>query len=82
MIKRFCDICSKEIQGLKDGIYEERYTLVIEDPANLTRLGGQLGKVSPVIEMKLQNSNNTDICRECLEKILIKEFHRRAASKE
>jgi hypothetical protein len=82
MIKRFCDICSKEILGLKDGIYEERYTLVIEDPANLTRLGGQLGKVSPVIEMKLQNSNNTDICRECLEKILIKEFHRRAASKE
>lgn len=82
MIKRFCDICSKEILGLKDGIYEERYTLVIEDPANLTRLGGQLGKVSPVIEMKLQNSNNTDICRECLEKILIKEFHRRAADKE
>lgn len=82
MIKRFCDICSKEILGLKDGIYEERYTLVIEDPANLTRLGGQLGKMNPVIEMKLQNSNNTDICRECLEKILIKEFHRRAADKE
>jgi hypothetical protein len=82
MIKRFCDICSKEILGLKDGIYEERYTLVIEDAANLSRLGGQLGKVSPVIEMKLQNSNNTDICRECLEKILVKEFHRRAAGKE
>jgi hypothetical protein len=82
MIKRFCDICSKEILGLKDGIYEERYTLVIEDAANLSRLGGQLGKVSPVIEMKLQNSNNTDICRECLEKILVKEFHRRAVSKE
>lgn len=82
MIKRFCDICGVEIQGLKDGIYEERYTLVIEDPANLTRLGGQLGKMNPVIEMKLQHSNNTDICRECLEKILIKEFHRRAATKE
>ena len=38
MIKRFCDVCGVEIQGLKDGIYEERYTLVIEDPANLTRL--------------------------------------------
>ena len=61
MIKRFCDICGKEIMGLKDGIYEERYTLVIEDPANLTRLGGQLGKMNPVIEMKLQNCNNTPI---------------------
>ncbi|NCD24795.1 MAG: hypothetical protein EOL86_04265 [Deltaproteobacteria bacterium] len=81
MIKRFCDICGAEIQGLKDGIYEERYTLHIEDPLNLTRLGGQLGKMNPVIEMKLQNCNNTDICRECLEKILIKEFHRRSADK-
>ena len=80
MIKRFCDICGKEILGLKDGIYEERYSLVIEDQANLTRLGVQLGKLNPIIEMKLQNSNNTDICRECLEKILVKEFHRRAAA--
>ena len=82
MIKRFCDICGVEIQSLKDGIYEERYTLVIEDPANLSRLGGQLGKMNPVIEMKLQNSNNTDICREWLEKVLVKEFHRRAKVKE
>ncbi len=81
MIKRFCDICGVEIQGLKDGIYEERYTLHIEDPVNLTRLGGQLGKMNPVIEMKLQNCNNTDICRECLEKILVKEFHRRVKDK-
>ena len=78
MIKRFCDICGKEIMGLKDGIYEERYTLVIEDPSNLTRLGGQLGKMNPVIEMKLQNCNNTDICRQRLEQILVKEFRRRA----
>ena len=77
MIKPFCDICGVEIQGLKDGIYEERYTLDIEDPANLTRLGGQLGKMNPIIEMKLSNCNNTDICRGCLEEILIKEFHRR-----
>ncbi len=77
MIKRFCDICGVEIQGLKDGIYEERYTLDIEDPANLTRLGGQLGKMNPIIEMKLSNCNNTDICRGCLEEILIKEFHHR-----
>ena len=82
MIKRFCDICGTEILGLKDGIYEERYTLVIEDPANLSRLGGQLGKMNPVIEMKLQNCNNTDICRACLEKVLVKEFHRRAKGDE
>lgn len=78
MIKRFCDICGVEIQGLRDGIYEERYSLEIEDPANLSRLGGQMGKLNPIIEMKLSNCNNTDICRACLEKLLIKEFHRRA----
>lgn len=81
MIKRFCDICAVEILGLKDGIYEERYTLVIEDPANLTRLGGQKGQMNPVIEMKLSNCNNTDICRQCLETILVKEFGRRAKDK-
>lgn len=78
MIRRFCDICGVEIKGLKDGIYEERYTLVIEEPANLSSLGGQLGKMNPVIEMKLSNCNNTDICRKCLEKILMKEFRRRS----
>jgi len=82
MIKRFCDVCGMEILGLKEGIYEDRFTLCIEDPVNLTRLGGQLGKMNPAIEMRLQHCNNTDICRECLEKILIKEFHRRAKSKE
>ncbi|GAB1409982.1 hypothetical protein MASR1M90_11360 [Desulfovibrionales bacterium] len=76
MIKRFCDMCEVEIKGLKDGIYEERYTLVLEDPATLTRLGGQLGKINPVIEMKLSNCNNTDICRKCLEEILMTEFKR------
>lgn len=81
MIKRFCDICGAEIQGLKDGIYEERYSLVIGDPGNLTKLGGQLGKLNPVIEMKLQNCNNTDICRSCLETILAQEFRRRARGK-
>ncbi|MDI3493459.1 MAG: hypothetical protein PWQ64_1862, partial [Desulfomicrobiaceae bacterium] len=29
MIRRFCDICGTEIQGLTDGIFEERYTLAI-----------------------------------------------------
>lgn len=78
MIKRFCDICEVEILGLKDGIYEQRYTLVIEEPLNLTRLGGQLGTLQPIIEIKLQNSNNTDICRTCLEEILRKEFQGRS----
>lgn len=78
MIKRFCDICEVEILGLQDGIYEQRYTLTIENPQNLTRLGGQLGKMYPAIEMKLHNSNNTDICRTCLEEILRKEFEHRA----
>ncbi|MDY0275956.1 MAG: hypothetical protein RBR42_11070 [Desulfomicrobium sp.] len=79
MIKRFCDICEVEIKSLQDGIYEDRYTLVIEDPGNLTQLGGQLGKIHPAIEMRLQNCNNTDICRECLEKILFTEFQRRSS---
>ncbi|NLY42122.1 MAG: hypothetical protein GX055_10955 [Desulfovibrionales bacterium] len=78
MIKRFCDICEQEIKGLKDGIYEQQYTLFLEDSTNLNRLGGQLGKMNPVIEMKLSNCNNTDICRKCLEEILIKEFRHRA----
>lgn len=77
MIRRFCDICGMEILGLKDGLYEERYALNIEDPLNLTRLGGQLGKMPPAIEMRLQNCHNMDICRQCLEKVLIREFHRR-----
>lgn len=74
MIKRFCDICGVEILGLKDGIYEERYSLIIKDSANLSRLGGQMGKMNPAIEMRLQHCNNTDICRSCLEKVLLAEF--------
>lgn len=82
MVRRFCDICEVEILGLKDGLYEERYTLVFEDPGNLSRLGGQLGKMQPALEMRLQNCHNVDICRQCLEKILIQEFRRRAEKDE
>lgn len=78
MVRRFCDICEVEILGLQDGLYEGRYTLVVEDSGNLSRLGGQLGQVSPAMEMRLQNCHNMDICRQCLEKILIREFRRRA----
>jgi hypothetical protein len=80
MIRRFCDICGKEIQGLNDGIFEERYTLAITDPANLSRLGGQRGEHPPAIEMHLRGVHNTDICRECLAKILIAEIQARTIS--
>lgn len=82
MVRRFCDICEVEILGLKDGLYEERYTLTIEDPVNLSRLGGQLGKISLAIEMRLQNCHNIDICRQCLEKILFREFRLRTKQDE
>lgn len=77
MIRRFCDICEAEIPGLKDGLHEERYTLLIEDPVNLSRLGGQTGKTPPAIELRLRDCHNMDICLQCLEKVLTREFHRR-----
>lgn len=77
MIRRFCDICGAEIQGLTDGVFEERYTLTITDPANLARLGGQRGELAPALEMRLTGVHNTDICRRCLEEILAREFRAR-----
>ncbi len=74
MIRRFCDICAVEIQGLTDGIFEERYTLTIADPTNLARLGGQKGELAPALEMRLTGVHNTDICRRCLKDILMREF--------
>ncbi len=80
MIRRFCDICGVEIQGLTDGIFEERYTLPLMDPTNLARLGGQKGELAPALEMRLTGVHNTDICRRCLEDILKREFHLRQES--
>jgi len=77
MIRRFCDICGMEIRGLTDGIFEERYTLAITDPTNLARLGGQKGELAPALEMRLTGVHNTDICRRCLEKILVRELNAR-----
>ncbi|NCC25073.1 MAG: hypothetical protein EOM25_07720 [Deltaproteobacteria bacterium] len=74
MIRRFCDICGKEIRTKAEGLYAGQYVLEIKDPANLSRLGGKSTSQDPTISLALADCHHQDICVFCLQKVLAQEF--------
>jgi hypothetical protein len=74
VIRRFCDICGKEIRNTSDGLHAGQYVLEIRDSVNLNRLGGKSGTREPTLTLALADCHHQDICILCLQKVLAREF--------
>ena len=74
MIRRYCDICNTEIRSIREGTYDDSFTLIIKDPSCLSRLGGQSGEQQPAFSIQIRNCNNRDVCKKCLGELLALEF--------